>query len=134
VPVHLYVAHAPYTLILLGAGLDLFGVVTGREPHRQWAGVLLMLGALGAFVAFFTGQAAVPYALARGQAVYPLVEVHSQWGGAGVWVLVVCGGLRAAWRHRVQGPYGWANLGTALISAALIVAITRSGFAIAHGG
>jgi uncharacterized membrane protein len=133
VPVHLFVAHVPYTLILVGAGLDLIGVLTGNEQRRRWGGVLLMLGAFAALVAFFTGQAAVAHAFARPQANYAQIDAHMQWGGAGVWLLAIGGGLRAAWRYRLQGIYGWINLGAAIGSALLIAGITYSGLGIAHG-
>lgn len=131
---HLYVAHLPYALILVGAGLDALGVATASEPRRRWAGHLLILGASLALAAFATGQAAVPYSLARPQANAAAIEAHSLWGGTGVWLLAIAGGLRAAWRHHLHGARGWANLALGVGSGLLIVAITRSGLAIAHGG
>jgi uncharacterized membrane protein len=123
----------PFTLILAGTLIDVVGVARQDEVQRRWGGVLLMLGAALALTAFFTGQGAVPVAFARPQPNFAAIEAHTQWGGAGVWLIAIGGGLRAAWRHRLYGTYGWINLGLAVVSSLLIVAITYSGLAIAHG-
>jgi uncharacterized membrane protein len=132
--VHLFVAHLPYALIVFGALVDLIGALRQNEAWRRFGGVLLMAGAFPALLAFFTGQAAVAHAFARPQANFAAIEAHSQWGGAGVWVLAIGGGLRAAWRRHLRGSRGWITLAIGLVSALLIVAITQSGLAIAHGG
>jgi uncharacterized membrane protein len=134
VPTHLFVAHAPITLILVGAGVDVLGALRGDEQQRRWGGVLLMLGAAAALLAFFTGQGAVPYAFARPQPNYAQIDAHTQWAGAAVWLLAIGGGLRAVWRHHLRGLYGWINLAIGLVSGLLIIGITYSGLAIAHGG
>jgi uncharacterized membrane protein len=134
VPVHLFVAHVPYTLILAGAGLDLFGMVTRDARHRRLGGALLIAGSLAALAAFFTGQAALGYAFARPGADHMRIEAHTLWCGAAVWLIAVGGGLRAAWRNRLDGAHGWINLAAAMASALLIIGITHSGLRIAHGG
>jgi uncharacterized membrane protein len=134
VPAHLFVAHVPYTLILAGAALDLFGVVARDVRYRRWGGALLIAGAAAAMVAFFTGQAALGHAYARPSPDHARIDAHTQWGGAAVWLLAIGGGLRAAWRRRLDGVHGWVNLAAALVSALLILAITHSGLRIAHGG
>lgn len=131
---HHFLAHAPLPLLLLGAAADLAGALLGRVDYRRWAGGLLILGALAALAAFLTGQGAVAAAFARPQPEYARIEVHSQWGGAAVWVLVAAGALRTAWRGRLQGAHGHILLGAALVSAVLVVQVARSGLAIAHGG
>jgi uncharacterized membrane protein len=133
VPTHLWVAHVPFTLILVGTLFDLIGTARRDEAQRRWGGALLMVGAFAALAAFFTGQGAIPFAFARPQANYAAIEAHTQWGGVGVWLLAIGGGLRAAWRHHLYGIYGWINLGIALVSSLLIIAITYSGLGIAHG-
>jgi len=134
VPTHLFVAHAPFVLILTGAAIDLFGALTRSDERRRWAGTLLILGSAAALLAFFTGSAALVHAFSRPQADHGAIEAHSQWAGAGVWLLVIAGGLRAAWRFHVRGLYGWINLALAVLSGLLVVGITISGIRIAHGG
>ena len=45
---HLFLAHFPVVLFVVGAGLDLFGVALGNRDARRWAGSLVILGALAA--------------------------------------------------------------------------------------
>lgn len=132
-PVHLFLAHFPVVLFLLGAGLDLAGVMAGSAERRRQAGHLLVLGALAALLVFFTGQDALASLLMRERPDPDVLDVHTQWGGAGVWALVGAGALRAAWRTQLAGPRGWINLGSAVAAAALAIAITLSGSAIQHG-
>ena len=131
--VHVWLAHFPVALIVVGAAADVVGAATGRQGLRKGAGALLMLGAAAALLTFLTGQGALMAAGARIGAANPHVEAHTQWGGAGVWPLVVLGFLRAAWRNRFDGVYGWALVAAAVASAVLVVAIVASGLAIAHG-
>jgi uncharacterized membrane protein len=134
VPLHLFVAHLPFALILVGAGVDLWGALARNPERRRWGGFLLMLGAFGALLAFFTGQGAIAYSFGRARPDFAAVEAHTQWAGAAVWPIVIAGGLRVAWRRRLDGVHGWITLAAGLLSALLIVGITMSGLAIAHGG
>jgi uncharacterized membrane protein len=133
VPTHLWIAHAPLVLIVLGAAADLTGAATGQQQWRRWATPLLLFGAAAALAAFATGQGAAAHAFARQPPQFARIDVHAQLGGAAVWVLVVMGGLRAAWRRHLSGPSGWINLAAALVAAVLVIVITYSGLAIAHG-
>lgn len=133
-PAHLYLAHFPVALVTLGAAADLAGVVM-RDPRlRRFGGALIMLGALVAFFTFLTGQNALALALVRVHPGNPAIETHTQWGGAGVWVIVIAGVLRALWRDRLEGPYGWATLAAGLAAAAVVTALAVTGAAISHGG
>lgn len=130
---HLFLAHFPVALFVMGFAFDLFGAATGNREARRWAGVLVILGALSSFGAFFTGGGATGELLGRGYRDFARLEEHSQWGGAGVWPLMIVGGLRAAWWGRLEGGYGWANLALAALAALLVTAISLSGTAIMHG-
>jgi uncharacterized membrane protein len=44
VPLHLFVAHFPVVLFLVGAGADLLGAAMGSASTRRAAGTLLILG------------------------------------------------------------------------------------------
>jgi uncharacterized membrane protein len=133
VPAHLFVAHTPLVLVVLGAVVDLVGAATGQDAWRRWATPLLIIGAAAAVVAFATGQGAAAHAFARPSPQFARIDVHAQLGGAAVWVLVIMGGLRAIWRNRLHGLHGWINLAASALAAALVIAITYSGLAIAHG-
>jgi uncharacterized membrane protein len=136
-PLHLWVAHFPVALIVTGAAADVAGALLGRTGPRRWAGTLLVLGGIAALLAMLTGTGALEAALPRLGVVgagAERVEAHAQWGGAGVWVLAGAAALRAAWRNRLDGWHGWALAGAAAVSAALVLAVSASGSAIAHGG
>jgi uncharacterized membrane protein len=134
VPIHLYVAHAPLVLIVLGAVVDLLGVLTGKEQWRRWATPVLVIGAGAAVAAFATGQGAVAHAFARPSPRFAEIDVHAQLGGAAVWLLVVMGAVRVVWRRHTVGLYGWINLAAAVLAAMLVLFLTSTGLAIAHGG
>jgi uncharacterized membrane protein len=129
---HLYIAHAPYVLIVVGLLADLAGVATANQGLRRWAGSLLIAGGIIAFFAFFTGSGATGQALTRAAARHTQIEVHAQWGSIGAWLLLAAAVLRARWRRRLTGTTGWLALGAAALSAALVIGITLSGLAIAH--
>lgn len=132
-PAHLFLAHFPLALLVVGAAADAVGVAVGSMPVRRWAGVLLMLGAAAALLAFLTGSGALSDLLGRVPPGHPRIEAHTQWGGAGIWLLVGTGMLRAVWREHLSGPRGWVCLAAALVSALLVVAVSLSGTAISHG-
>jgi uncharacterized membrane protein len=132
-PLHIFLAHFPFALILVGAAADTIGTVLQKERIRVWAGSALMLGSFFAVLAFLTGQRAMSYVLSQPQPPYQLVADHSQWGGAGLWVLVGAGVLRGLWRRRLTGLHGWGLLALAILSAVLIVFISATGTAITHG-
>ena len=131
---HLLVVHFPVALIVTGAAADLAGAVLGDRRLRSFAGVLLVLGAAAAVLAFLTGQGATMAALARVPPGDPRLDAHAQWGAAVVWPLAAAGVLRALWRDRLEGARGWLLLAAALASAALVVAMALTGAAISHGG
>jgi uncharacterized membrane protein len=132
-PLHLFLVHFPVALIVVGAAADVVGAALQSREARRWAGVLLILGALFAVAAFLTGQSALAALGPFRPESFARVETHTQWGGAGVWALAIAGGLRAAWRGRLEGVVGWVTLGLAVLSAVLVIAISTSGTAIAHG-
>lgn len=128
---HLVIVHFPIALIVAAAAADLAGVALGDAALRRGAGRLLVAGALGALLAFFTGSGALSAFLAHTPG-NPAVEAHAQWGGAGVWGVAGAGLLRLLWRGRFTGPFGWGNLALAVAASALVLAITLSGTAIRH--
>ncbi len=131
-PLHLFIAHFPLALIVLGAAADLLGTVLRREGLRRWAGTLLIAGAAFALLALVSGARAMSVVLSQPDPPYQLVAQHSQWGGAAIWPLAGGGVLRAIWRGRLTGIHGWLLLALAIVSAVLIVFISISGVAISH--
>jgi uncharacterized membrane protein len=129
---HLYFAHLPLVLIVIGAAADAAGALARNERLRAWAGSLLVLGAIAAMLALLTGAGAMSLVLSQPDPPYQRVAEHSQWAGAAIWPLAGAGVLRALWRRRLSGPHGWALLAAALISAAIVLYIGASGLAIAH--
>lgn len=79
-PLHPAVVHFPIVLILLGAA-----VAVGASVIRRWhlsalAAILLGLGALGALVAYQTGEAEGEL-VAELNGVEPVLDAHEQWAG-----------------------------------------------------
>lgn len=86
-----------------------------------------------ALLAFFTGQGALDLAREQYPVGSPRIEAHTQWGAVGTWALGGLALLRALWRDRLNGVYGWTNLAAAVLAGVLVVGITLSGSAISHG-
>ncbi|HEU0053467.1 MAG TPA: DUF2231 domain-containing protein, partial [Longimicrobium sp.] len=87
VPAHLWLAHFPVALLLVGAAADAAGAAL-RDPRvRRFATVLLVLGAALAVAAFLAGQGALFRVQGRLAPGDPRLDAHTQWGGAGVWAL-----------------------------------------------
>lgn len=128
---HHWIVHFPVALLLAGATADLAGALVRDPAPRRWATPLLVLGAAAALLAFLTGQGAL-LMMPGGEAAGPALEAHTQWGGSGIWPIAAAGGLRLAWRRRLEGPHGWALLGVALVSALVAVLISSSGMGLAH--
>jgi uncharacterized membrane protein len=132
-PLHLFVVHFPVALLVVGAAVDLIGTAAASPGLRRVAGGLLILGAFATLLAFATGGPALSHLLLSRPPGDPIVESHTQWGSAGLWVIAIAGAVRALWRDRLTGPAGWPNLLLALLSAAVVIGITSSGLAIRHG-
>ncbi|HEX6751458.1 MAG TPA: DUF2231 domain-containing protein [Longimicrobium sp.] len=133
VPGHLFLAHFPVALIVTGAAADAIGAATAKQGLRRAAGALLVLGAATSMLTFLTGGAALQAIYPRVSPGDPRIEVHAQWGGAGVWALAAAGALRGLWRDRLRGPHRWILLAAAIASAVLVIAIAFSGAALSHG-
>ena len=131
-PFHLFVAHFPVVLFLVGAGADIVGAATQSGATRRTAGALLIWAGVMTLLAFLTGQGALQAVLEQFPAGSPRIEAHTQWGAVGTWVLGGLALLRALWRDRLDGVYGWANLAGALLAGVIVVGITLSGSAISH--
>jgi uncharacterized membrane protein len=129
---HHWIIHFPVALLLAGAAADAIGAAASAPQLRRWATPLLVAGAAAAVLAFATGQGALLLAQGRNPAD-DAVDLHARWGGAGAWPLAAAGALRLAWRDRLRGAYGAALLAAAVLSALLVVLVSRSGMAIMHG-
>lgn len=130
---HLILAHFPLVLFVLAAAADLFGAFTDAPAVRRAAGMLIVLGAVAVLLSFLTGEGALSRLLLREAPDPARLEAHTQWAVAGVWLLGGAGVLRALWRAETHGVRGWINLGVAVLAAVLVVFVTLSGTAIAHG-
>ena len=132
-PLHLFVVHFPVALFVVAAVTDAFGAATENLAIRRGAGALLILGGVLTLLAFLTGQDALQAVIERFPIGSTRLEAHTQWGAVGTWVLGGLALLRALWRDRLDGPYGWVNLAAALLAGAVVIGITLSGSAISHG-
>jgi uncharacterized membrane protein len=131
-PTHLYIAHAPIGLVVLGAGADLLGVLLRREDLRRWASSLVILGGAGAVLAFLTGSGALATMALRSSLEAERVAHHTQWASVGVWVVALATLARLRWRRALNGGTGWAALAAAIMAAAVMIGIMLSGMAINH--
>jgi uncharacterized membrane protein len=130
---HHWLVHLPLALLVLGAAADLVGAATATPAARRWATPLLVAGAAAVLAAFLTGQGAMLMTQA-GHVGDPRLETHAQWGGSAVWPIAAAGGLRLAWRSRLNGPAGGVLAAAAAVSAGLALLVVRSGLLLAHGG
>lgn len=130
---HLFVIHFPIAAASLGAFAELVGVASGNAALRVRGGQLLMVAGFAALLAVLTGEGAKLAAFAAGQLDPGRLALHEQWGSVGAWVLVGAGMARAVWRHRLDGPMGWVNVGIALVAVAIALGVTITGTAVRHG-
>ncbi|HEX8392547.1 MAG TPA: DUF2231 domain-containing protein [Longimicrobium sp.] len=130
---HIFVAHFPVALIMVGALADVYGVGLKRKELRGFASSLLILGGAFVLMSFMTGQGALDAAMARTPQGSIAIESHQQWGAVGTWVVVGTAALRAAWRRSLDGARGYGLLAAALLAAAVVTGIAISGSTIAHG-
>lgn len=130
---HIFLAHFPVALILIGALADLIAVTVRRPELRGFASSLLILGGACVLLSFLTGQSALDGIAARQPSGSMAIEAHQQWGAVGSWVVAASSGLRAMWRKQLDGPRGWALLVAAQVAALIVIGIATSGAAISHG-
>jgi uncharacterized membrane protein len=130
---HLFIVHFPVSLIFIGALLDIIGHGIAERDVRRWAGRLFMMGAAAAFLAFATGENAKLVAIGAPSVDLMQLQAHQQWGSVGAWGLAIAGALRALWRERLDGLFGWLNLAIVIAGSGIVLGITLTGTLIRHG-
>lgn len=78
-PLHPAVVHFPIVLIVLGAAVSLIAVFWRKGYVPTFAAVLLVLGAVGAWVATETGESDGGLVENTNAQVEPLLEAHENW-------------------------------------------------------
>jgi len=92
-PLHPAIVHLPIVLTLLGTLFALVSVITRRLWLPLYTAIILLLAALGAQFAVFTGGSQDPLFSTLSQEQKQLVEQHSDWGENGRTALIVAGVL-----------------------------------------
>ncbi|MCO6488433.1 MAG: hypothetical protein J5I98_08450 [Phaeodactylibacter sp.] len=122
---HAMLVHFPIALLIVGFLFDLAGTFGNRHFFRQAGLALLVLGAIGAVAAFFSGEAAG--AGMEGGSLGKAVALHEQaaaitaWGSVGVALLRLS--LLALNRYQ-----GWLRSLNLLLFALLIASVARTGY------
>lgn len=130
---HLFVIHFPIAAAMIGAFAEVVGVASGNAALRVRGGQLLMIAGFAALLAVLTGDGAKLAAISSGQLDPNRLALHEQWGSVGAWVLVGAATARAVWRHRLEGPMSWVNVGIALVAVAIALGVTITGTGVRHG-
>ena len=127
---HPIVVHFPVALLMLYGVFELFSVrKLARMPYWFYIkAILIIFGALGALVAFLTGESASHYA--EGVA---LIEMHGRFASAAAWLSVLIAVIYLlVWfgKEKVQ-EYAWkllSNRGAMIpLALAVIILITITG-------
>ena len=78
-PLHPAMVHFPIVLLLIGAGGAVVSLFTERWYVRKWAAIALLLGALGAVVATWSGNNAKETVGVLAESAETLLDHHEEW-------------------------------------------------------
>ncbi len=107
--VHPLIVHFPIALLIAAAGLDLSGLVFGKNERLRFSAVIVyVLGALGALASFFTGRDAGDSVVLSAEA-NPLLTDHADWALWLVWFFGIYALIRIAdlWRNSSSKDAIW---------------------------
>ena len=132
VRLHLLVLHFPIALLIVGALLQVVAVVTGNVGVRTAARISLMLGALGAAVTAWTGNAAEEIVERVPSVSESVLERHEE---IGMWTTYLAAGLLlvqvVSLRARGRGVQ-WGIAALAIVTAMLVGLAGFTGGKIRH--
>lgn len=121
-PWHPIAVHFPIALLLLGVLVDLAGVITKKEWLGRAALLMLIVGALGTFVAVRTGHAAEE-AVIETPAIEETLDAHEDSGEWTMWFFVAIAAVRAGltWWRKITPAMQWIFIAAWLAGAAMLL-------------
>jgi len=128
-PLHPALVHTPIALLLFSLIFELVGRATDLAWWRKAAMAMLVIGALGAWAAVFSGNAAEEVAEEQG-VPHELIEAHESGGQLTAWVATAAVAARA-----LAGRAGAARAAVAGLALALhVLAAAAVGMTGYRGG
>jgi uncharacterized membrane protein len=88
VPIHPLVVHFPIALLILAGVAYLYSVLMKKEAFWVLGLFMHMLGVVGAFIAFFTGNSAESE-LIHTESIHQMVELHELLGLLTIWTFPI---------------------------------------------
>ncbi|HKJ42049.1 MAG TPA: DUF2231 domain-containing protein [Sunxiuqinia sp.] len=122
---HAMIIHFPIALLLAGFLSEILGLVTKREFFKQAAVFLLFLGALGAIVAYVSGNAAGE-GIEEGPLKNPL-ELHELAATVTIWLAIVTAMLRGT-ILLLKYNRRWLNWAFIILFTALSGSVAATGY------
>lgn len=123
--IHAMVIHFPVALILAGFLSELVSFFSKKEFFSKAAFYLLILGALGAVVAYISGNAAGS-GIEEGPLKKPL-ELHEQAATITLWLAIITAFFRAGMLYFKESRK-WARITGLVLFLALSGAVARTGY------
>ena len=122
---HAMVIHFPIALILAGFLSEIIGIISKKVFFRNTAFYLLLLGALGAIVAYVSGSYAGD-GVTDGILQEPM-ELHEQAATVTLWLAIITSLFRAA-MYYFKYQKAWAKWASFLLFTALVGYVARTGY------
>lgn len=122
---HGMVIHFPIALIVVGFLSELVGLVTKKEFFKNSAFYLLLLGSLGAVVAYISGSYAGD-GMTDGILQKPM-ELHEEAAEVTLWLSVITALFRVGlYYFKFRAP--WVKWASILLFGALVGSVARTGY------
>ncbi len=131
-PLHPAVVHFPIVLILLGGAAAVVAAIWRGGHLPRYAALLLVLGAVGAWVAVETGESSGGLLETGSPQMEALVESHEMWAKRTLTVTIVA--AVAAMASIVAARWPGVARGVAILAAAASVAAIYSVYQTGHRG
>lgn len=122
---HAMVIHFPIALLMAGFFSELIALISEREFFRHASFYLLVLGALGAIVAYVSGSYAGG-GMTDGILEAPLA-IHQQAALITLWLAILAALSRAAMYYFTYQK-AWAQWASLLLFTVLVGAVARTGY------
>ncbi len=122
---HALVIHFPIALLMAGFLSELIAIFSKREFFKDASFYLLLLGALGAIVAYVSGNYAGD-GMTDGILQEPL-ELHEEAAIVSLWLAIITALFRVA-MYYFKYKKNWAKWASFLLFAVLIGYIARTGY------
>ena len=122
---HAMIIHFPIALLIAGFFSEILGLITKKEFFKNAAVFLLLLGALGAIAAYFSGNVAGD-GIEEGPLKKPL-ELHEQAATVTIWLAIVTAlfrGIVLFFKYKRR----WINWAFIILFAAIVGSVTATGY------